>query len=65
MLVFISGLVSLMLSLIKIKGKTFRELAFDGMPISVRSSISVGIGLFIAYIGSRMRELYSTTAIRR
>ena len=51
MLVFISGLVFLMLSVIKIKGKTFRELAFDGMPISVRSAISVGIGLFIAYIG--------------
>lgn len=51
MLVFISGLLFLALSVISVKGKTFRELAFDGMPISVRSSISVGIGLFIAYIG--------------
>ena len=51
MLVLISGLLFLMLSLIKIKGKTFRELVFDGMPTAVRSSISVGIGLFIAYIG--------------
>ncbi|MBQ2876428.1 MAG: NCS2 family permease [Clostridia bacterium] len=51
MLVLISGLVFLALSVIKIKGKTFRELAFDGMPISIRSAISVGIGLFIAYIG--------------
>ena len=51
MLVLISGLVFLLLSVIKIKGKTFRELAFDGMPVSVRSAISVGIGLFIAYIG--------------
>ena len=51
MLVLISGLVFLLLSTIKIKGKAFRELAFDGMPISVRSAISVGIGLFIAYIG--------------
>ena len=51
MLVFISGLLFLALSVIKIKGKTFRELAFDGMPVSVRSAISVGIGLFIAYIG--------------
>ena len=50
-LVLISGLLFLALSLIKIKGKTFRELAFDGMPVSVRSAISVGIGLFIAYIG--------------
>ena len=51
MLVLISGLIFLLLSVIKIKGKTFRELAFDGMPVSVRSAISVGIGLFIAYIG--------------
>ena len=51
MLVFISGLFFLALSLFKIKGKTIRELAFDGMPVSVRSAISVGIGLFIAYIG--------------
>lgn len=51
MLVLISGLVFLLLSLIKVKGKTFRELVFDGMPVAVRSSISVGIGLFIAYIG--------------
>ena len=51
MLVLISGLVFLLLSVIKIKGKTFRELVFDGMPVAVRSSISVGIGLFIAFIG--------------
>ena len=51
MLVLISGVLFLALSLIKIKGKTFRELVFDGMPVSVRSAISVGIGLFIAYIG--------------
>ncbi|MBQ8320033.1 MAG: NCS2 family permease [Clostridia bacterium] len=51
MLVLISGLVFLLLSVIKIKGKTFRELVFDGMPVAVRSAISVGIGLFIAYIG--------------
>ncbi len=50
-LVLISGLLFLALSVIKIKGKTFRELVFDGMPVSVRGAISVGIGLFIAYIG--------------
>ena len=50
-LVLISGILFLLLSLIKIKGKTFRELAFDGMPTSVRGAVSVGIGLFIAYIG--------------
>ncbi len=50
-LVLISGLVFMALSVVKIKGKTFRELVFDGMPVAVRSAISVGIGLFIAYIG--------------
>lgn len=50
-LVLISGILFLALSLIKIKGKTFRELVFDGMPVAVRGAISVGIGLFIAYIG--------------
>lgn len=51
MLVLISGVVFLLLSVVKINGKTFRELVFDGMPVAVRSAISVGIGLFIAYIG--------------
>lgn len=51
MLVLISGLIFLLLSVVSIKGKTFRELVFDGMPVAVRSAISVGIGLFIAYIG--------------
>ena len=48
LLVLISGLLFLVLSLVKIKGKTFRELVFDGMPVAVRGAISVGIGLFIA-----------------
>ena len=51
MMVLISGILFLALTLIKINGKSFRELVFDGMPKAVRSSISVGIGLFIAYIG--------------
>ena len=51
MMVLISGIIFLLLSLVSIKGKTFRELVFDGMPVPVRSAISVGIGLFIAYIG--------------
>ena len=50
-MVLISGLIFLALSVVRIKGKTFRELVFDGMPVAVRSAISVGIGLFIAYIG--------------
>ena len=51
MMVLISGVIFLALTLIKIKGKSFRELVFDGMPVAVRSAISIGIGLFIAYIG--------------
>ena len=51
MMVLISGIVFLALSLVSFNGKTVRELVFDGMPVSVRSAISVGIGLFIAYIG--------------
>ena len=51
MLVLISGILFMILSLVQIKGKSFRELVFDGMPVAVRSAISVGIGLFIAYIG--------------
>ncbi len=51
MMVLISGIIFLALTLIKIKGKSFRELVFDGMPVAVRGAISVGIGLFIAYIG--------------
>ena len=51
MMVLISGVIFLTLTLIKINGKSFRELIFDGMPVAVRSAISVGIGLFIAYIG--------------
>ena len=51
MMVLISGLIFLALTLIKIKGKSFRELVFDGMPVAIRGAISVGIGLFIAYIG--------------
>lgn len=51
LMVLISGLVFLLLSVISVKGKTVREMVFDGMPVPVRSAISVGIGLFIAYIG--------------
>lgn len=51
MMVLISGLIFLLLSIIRIKGKSLREIIFDGMPKSVRGAISVGVGLFIAYIG--------------
>ena len=51
LLVFISGIIFLLLSVIKIKGVSIREKIFDGIPLSIRSAISVGIGLFIAFIG--------------
>ena len=51
LLVFISGLLFLALSILKLQGKSLREMIFDAIPVSVRSAISVGIGLFIAFIG--------------
>ena len=51
LLVFISGIIFLLLSVIKIKGVSIREKIFDGIPVAIRSAISVGIGLFIAFIG--------------
>jgi len=44
--VFISGALFLVLSLFK-----FREKVFDSIPLSMKASISVGIGLFIALLG--------------
>ena len=51
LLVFISGLLFLAMSILKLQGKSLREMIFDSIPIQVRSAISVGIGLFIAFIG--------------
>ena len=51
MMVLISGIIFLLLSTLKVSGKSIREAIFDGMPVAVRSAISVGIGLFIAFIG--------------
>ena len=58
LLVLISGVLFLVVSLVPIgkdseTGKfiTLREKIFDGMPVAVRKAISVGIGLFIAFIG--------------
>ncbi len=51
LLVLISGVIFLLLSVIKIKGVAIREMIFHGIPKSVRQAISIGIGLFIAFIG--------------
>lgn len=50
-LIFISGILFILFSVIKIDNKPIREKVFEGMPKCIRDSISVGIGLFIAFIG--------------
>lgn len=44
--VFIEGIIFIILSLTKV-----REAIFDAIPFSLKRAISVGIGLFIAFIG--------------
>jgi adenine/guanine/hypoxanthine permease len=50
-LIFISGILFILFSVINIDNKPIREKVFEGMPKCIRDSISVGIGLFIAFIG--------------
>ena len=57
-LIFISGILFLLLSIIPCKvdkttGKkiALREKVFEGMPKAIVDSISVGVGLFITFIG--------------
>ena len=65
-LVFISGVLFLLLSVIpigknKLTGRfiTLREKIFDGMPECIRKAIPVGIGLFIAFIGLQNAKIIS------
>ncbi len=51
LLVLLSGILFLLLSVLKIGGVSIREKIFDGIPECVRGAIAVGIGLFIAFIG--------------
>lgn len=44
--VFIEGIIFIILSLTKV-----REAIFDAIPLSLKHAVSVGIGLFIAFIG--------------
>ena len=62
LLVLISGILFLLLSVITVKGISLREMIFDGIPESVRGAISVGIGLFIAFIGMQNAGLIVSTA---
>ena len=67
LLVFISGVLFLVLSILPIKkdkttGKwiTLREKIFDGMPECIRKAIPVGIGMFIAFIGMQNARMIVT-----
>ena len=51
LLVFFSGVLFLLLSVLKVHGLSIREIIYKAMPESIRKAISVGIGLFIAIIG--------------
>ena len=44
--VFIEGIIFIILSLTRV-----REAIFNGIPMSLKNAVSVGIGLFIAFIG--------------
>ena len=63
MLIFVSGIIFLLLSFIPCgknnKGEfiSLREKIFDGMPTAIRNSVSVGIGLFIAFIGLQNAQI--------
>lgn len=51
LLVFLSGVLFLLLSILKVHGLSIREIIYKAIPESIRKAISVGIGLFIAIIG--------------
>ncbi len=44
--VFVEGIIFIVLSLTKV-----RQAIFDAIPLSLKNAVSVGIGLFIAFIG--------------
>lgn len=63
LLVLISGILFLLLSVIKVGGVSVREKIFDGIPECVRGAIAVGIGLFIAFIGMQNAGLIVSTYV--
>lgn len=62
LLVLISGVLFLLLSLIKISGTSIRQIIYTAIPESIRKAISVGIGLFIAIIGLANAGIVGTGA---
>lgn len=63
LLVFISGLLFLLISVLpstkKENGRvlSLRELLLDGIPVCLRKAIPIGIGLFITFIGLQCSSL--------
>lgn len=67
LIVLIDGILFFLVSIIPIgrdketkKLITLREKIFDGMPKAVRTAITVGIGLFICYIGFQNAHVINT-----
>ncbi|MBQ9801555.1 MAG: NCS2 family permease [Clostridia bacterium] len=50
--VFVEGIIFILLSLVKV-----REAIFNAIPLELKTSVSVGIGLFIAFIGLQNAKL--------
>ena len=50
--VFVEGIVSIVLSLTNV-----REAIFNAIPLTLKSAVSVGIGLFVAFVGLQNAKL--------
>lgn len=48
-MVFICGIISLVITLTKV-----RKLIIESIPATLKSAISAGIGIFLAYVGIKM-----------
>ena len=53
--VFVEGLIFILLSVTNV-----REAIFNSIPMNLKSAVSVGIGLFIAFIGLQNAKIVST-----
>ena len=58
--VFAEGIIFILLSLTNV-----REAIFNAIPMNLKSAVSVGIGLFIAFVGLQTREIEISVAHRR
>ena len=50
--VFIEGIIFIILSLTKV-----REMIFNSIPMQLKHAVSIGIGLFIAFIGLKVLKI--------